>query len=183
VGEIGLVAIVGAGQEACALARVAALAGFSVRLFDPDAGALDAAQARIRDAVAAGVVAGALTADDQQRTLDGILATSDLDEATTHADLVVEATEGTAEARRALVMRIGDACRASALVATCGGDPDELMDYLPQPGRLVALRLSHGGVAIEGGVETSAHALAAAERFAARLDAGARAVAGRAPPR
>lgn len=169
--DVALVAVLGTGEAACALARAAALAGCAVRLHAPDAGALEAAQARIRDAVEAARRAGALGPEDVQRTLDGILATDDLDEAVTHADLVVEAGASTVQARRAAFMALGQACRASAIVAATEGAPDDLVDWVPQPGRLVALRVAARGgrFEVEACVESSPHVLEAARRFAARL--------------
>jgi 3-hydroxyacyl-CoA dehydrogenase len=173
VAEVEQLAIAGTGEDACALARLAALAGCTVRLCDPDPAALEGAQERIRAAVEAGLLAGLLGPADKQRALDGILATCDLDEAVTHADLVVEADASSAHARRALVLRLGQACRASAVLATSGGAPEELVDWLPQPGRLVGLRLPPGRevgpVEVVASVETSAHALGIACRFVRRL--------------
>jgi 3-hydroxybutyryl-CoA dehydrogenase len=167
VREVEQIAVIGAGEEACAIARAAALAGCTVRLH-ADPAALDAALARIRGAVDDGLRAGLLGAADHQRALDGILATSDLDEAVTHADLIVDAEPATTGARRALLMSLGERCRASALVATAGA-PDELIDWIPNPGRLMGLRVAPDRLDIAAGVETSPRALAAAERLARRL--------------
>ncbi len=166
--EVQQIAVMGAGEEACGLARAAALAGCAVRLHDDDPAALDAALARIRDGIDVDLRAGLLTAGDKQRTLDGILATSDLDEAVTHADLVAEVGAPSHAARRALLMRLGERCRASALVGT-GGAPDELIDWIPNPGRLLRLRFAPERLEIVPGVETSPRALAAAQRFARSL--------------
>jgi 3-hydroxyacyl-CoA dehydrogenase len=171
VRDVEQVAIVGAGDAGCRLAQVAALAGCAVRLFATDPDALDRAQAAIRAAIDDGVSAGRLARVDRQRALDGILSTTDLDEAVTHADLVVEATDAAPAERRALFMRLGEACRASALVATVAGAPDDLIDYLPQPGRLIGLRLRDASETVEivAGIETSPHALGTARRLARRL--------------
>ncbi len=172
VRDVQLIAITGAGEEGCRLARVAALAGCAVRLHEPHPAALERAQEVIRAAIDGGLRAGRLGPADRQRALDGILVTTDLEEAVTHADLVVEATDATPEQRRALFMRLGDACRASALVATVAGDPDDLIDYLPQPGRLIGLRLPEGEaprLEVVAGIETSPHALGGARRLARRL--------------
>ncbi|GEJ58815.1 3-hydroxyacyl-CoA dehydrogenase NAD-binding domain-containing protein [Anaeromyxobacter diazotrophicus] len=165
--EVTLIAVAGAGEDGCQLAREAALAGVTVRLYHPDSAALEGAQARIRREVEAALASGAIGPADKQRALDGILATSDLDEAATHADLAVETDAESEEARRAIVLRLGEACRASTLVATCGGQPDALMDWLPQPGRLVGLRLRPA--AVVPGVETTPEVRELAERFARRL--------------
>jgi 3-hydroxybutyryl-CoA dehydrogenase len=175
VAEADQVAIAGAGPEACLLARLAALGGCTVRLCHASPAVLEAAQERIRAAVDAGLAAGRLTRADHQRALDGILATTDLDEAVTHADVVVEADAPLPRTRQDLLLRLGASCRASTVVATTGASPDDLVDWLPQPGRLVGLQLPPGGAA-EGGsievvasVETSAHALHLAVALVHRL--------------
>jgi 3-hydroxybutyryl-CoA dehydrogenase len=169
---VAQLAILGAGDDGCALAERAALAGFLVRLHDPDAGALSAAHDRIRASIDAGVAGGRLAASDRQRALDAILTTTDLAEALTHGDLVVEAGDRPARARRDLFLQLGDLTRASALVATTRGDPDALADWLPNPGRLFALRVGPPPrVVIAPGRETSAEVLAAAGAFRDRLGA------------
>jgi 3-hydroxybutyryl-CoA dehydrogenase len=175
VTDLDLIAIVGAGDEACSLAWRAAVAGCSVRLHDPEPAALEGAQERIRRAGEARVSTGSLAPGDLQRALDGILATADLDEAVTQAILVVEVGARSGGHLRALLMRLGDACRASAVVATATSAhaPDALIDWLPRPGRLLGLRVPAEGcgdrVEIVTTVETSPHAVEVAQRFARRL--------------
>jgi 3-hydroxybutyryl-CoA dehydrogenase len=174
VAETDLIAIAGAGPDACLLARLAALGGCAVRLWHPSPAVLEAAQARIRAALEEGFAAGRLTGADRQRALDGILATTDLDEAVTHADLVIETDAPLPRTRQDLLLLLGEACRASAVVATTAASPDELVDWLPQPGRLVGLRLPGDGderaaVEVLATVETSAHALALAAALVRRL--------------
>lgn len=169
VGHVEVVAVLGAGEEGCLLAQQAALAGCAVRLYDPDPAVLLRAQERIRASIEQGLAAGRLRPEDKQRALDGILATADLEEAVTHGDLVVEAGDRTGAERRALFLRVGESCRASALVATCRGSPDELMDWMPQPGRLFRLRMSASLPSVEPGVETSTDALERARQFIGRL--------------
>jgi 3-hydroxybutyryl-CoA dehydrogenase len=166
-----VVAVLGADEEGCLLAQQAALAGCAVRLYDPDPAALRRAQERIRATLEQGLAAGQLRPEDRQRALDGILVTVDVEEAVTHGDLVIETGERSAPERRALFLRLGESCRATALVGTCRGSPDELMDWLPQPGRLFRLRFLGTVPSIEPGLETSADAVERARRFAARLEA------------
>jgi len=172
VPDVEVIAVVGSGEDACHLARAAALAGCTVRLHDPDVDSLRRAQDLIRGAIASAFAEGRLTATDRQRVLDGILPTPDLDEALTHADLVVELSAQAPERRRSLLLRLGQSCRASAVLATSSDAIDELMDWVPQPGRLVGLLLPAGegaALSILAGVETSAYALDLMQRFARRL--------------
>lgn len=84
------VAVLGAGPAACEAARRRAQTGHLVRLWAPHVDALDAAVARIREAVERLVAEGGATAADRQRTLDGILATTDLEEAVRGATVVLD---------------------------------------------------------------------------------------------
>jgi glycerol-3-phosphate dehydrogenase len=79
-----VVAVLGAGPDACAEAVRHARAGDLVRLWAPDAETLAAAVERIRAAVAGSDRA------ERQRVLDGILATTDLDEATDGAATILD---------------------------------------------------------------------------------------------
>jgi 3-hydroxyacyl-CoA dehydrogenase len=181
--EVQQVAVIGSDERGSRVALAASLAGCTVRLQDPDPAALDRAQASIRNAVEAALAAGRIGPADKQRALDGILSTTDLEEAVTHADLVVEAAARRLPERRSLFMTLGQACRATALLATVDGAPDDLIDWLPQPGRLLGLDVPDasrdGPVRIRVGVETSDDAVRIAERFAARLGLPARVVSAR----
>jgi 3-hydroxyacyl-CoA dehydrogenase len=170
--EVEVIAVVGSGEDACHLARAAARAGCAVRLHDPDVDNLRRAQELIRETIAAALADGRLAAEDRQRVLDGIVPTPDLDEAVTHADLVVELSAAAPDHLRSLLLRLGQSCRASAVLATTSGAVDQLLDWVPQPGRLLGLRLpaSEGApLSLFAGVETSAHALALVQHLAARL--------------
>jgi len=170
-----VIAIVGASRAACGWARRAADTGHAVRLHHSDPAALLQAQQCVREVVDRTAAEG-LGLARRQRILDGILATDDLAEAVTHAAVVVEALECTEVERRHLLMRLGEACRASAVVATAG-EPDALMDYLANPGRLIGFSLPNdpdlppgSTVEIVPGVETAAHALERARLFVRQLE-------------
>jgi 3-hydroxyacyl-CoA dehydrogenase len=89
-----VVAVIGTGPEACEIARTRARAGHVVRLYASDARLLASALDRIRIAVESAFRAGQLSPDDRQRTLDGIVATTDLDEAVAGANVVIDARDG-----------------------------------------------------------------------------------------
>lgn len=163
------VAVIGADAAGRAVALAAAHAGCAVRLV-ADGPALADAVAAIRARVEAAVAAGALAAGDRQRILDAILATDDLEEAAVGADLALV----TGAAPDASLPRLAAALRTTALVAVTPGDAARLAD-VPQPGRALVLGVHDPGplprVRVTAGPATAPHALARAERFAARLDA------------
>ena len=168
------IAIVGAGEDGCRLARTASLAGVSVRVYHADPAALDAAQERVRVAVDAALREGRIGPADRQRALDGILFTLDLDEAVTHAALVIDSESQPLAERRHLFMRLGESCRASTVLAATAGSPNDLIDWVPQPGRVIGLHVPERGSArdrarVVAGVETSLDAIQLGQRFAARL--------------
>jgi 3-hydroxybutyryl-CoA dehydrogenase len=133
-----IVAVLGAGDEACGLAHVAALAGCAVRLCDPDHGSLTHAVGFIRAAVESDVASGRIAPDDRQRVLDHILVTSDLEEAVTHAELVILAL-GPADGHAPLLARLAELCLASTVVALGTDNPGALTEGFPQPGRVLGL--------------------------------------------
>jgi 3-hydroxyacyl-CoA dehydrogenase len=93
VNDLLTIAVLGSGPQACELARARAQAGHLVRIYAPRADALAGAIERIRAAVDGLCVAGQLTGTERQRTLDGILGTTDLEEAIAGAAVVLDARE------------------------------------------------------------------------------------------
>jgi 3-hydroxyacyl-CoA dehydrogenase len=173
---IETVVVLGATEAGTACAVLAALAGCTVRLHDPDHASLDTASETVRQRVELAVAQGAFTATDRQRILDGVLFTPDLDEALTGADLAVDAgADGAPDAAR-----LAGGLRATAAVAAAGAtSPAELAAALPQPGRVLALRLAGSSgpvprVEILAAPGTTGHVLELARAFASRLNRAAR---------
>jgi 3-hydroxyacyl-CoA dehydrogenase len=181
---IETVAVVGATETGSTCALLAALAGCAVRLFDPSEAALDHAFSRIRRRVELALASGVITRSERQRTLDDLLFTPDLDEALTGADLTVDAADASGPELHA---RLAAALRATTAVAAAGAaSPAEIAAHLPQPGRVLALRLHD----VQGPVPrldvvaapgTSPHVLERAEAFAARVNRAARTPSAGAP--
>ncbi len=174
VAELERIAVLGTGEEGCLLAVAASVAGCAVRLHGDDSATLDRAQETVRLAVEAQLRSGRLGPADRQRALDGIFTTTDLLEAVTHADLVLVAGEGPGSTH-ALVHRLGESCRASAIVAARGGPSEELAALLPSPGRLLGLCCPRAGdelIELSAGPGTPGHVRERAGRFSARLARG-----------
>jgi 3-hydroxybutyryl-CoA dehydrogenase len=175
--SIETVAVLGASEAGTACTIVAALAGCSVRLADGSPEALDRAFEDIRRQVELALSAGVITPSERQRILDGVLFTTDLDEALTGADLAVDAG---AASPPVLCARLTDALRATATVAAAGeASAVELAAHLPQPGRVVALRLSDAQGPVPrlemlAAPATSTFVLERALAFAARVNRAAR---------
>jgi 3-hydroxybutyryl-CoA dehydrogenase len=180
---IETVAILGTSRRGTACAVLASLAGCAVRVHADDAAALGPAFEAVRRTVELGLSAGALTRSERQRVLDGILFTADLEEAVTGADLVVDAGPERADDHAPRLARLLALTRASTPLAAAGrAPPGEVAARLPQPSRVVGLRLCdvHGPVPrldVVAGPATALHALARAEAFALRVNRAARTVA------
>ncbi len=89
--EIRTVAALGAGTMGRGIAHVAAVAGYGTRLFDVAEAVLEKARASIEKNLAKGVELKKLDADVAERARGAISTHTDLGEAVTGADLVIEA--------------------------------------------------------------------------------------------
>jgi 3-hydroxybutyryl-CoA dehydrogenase len=114
---ISIVGVVGAGTMGHGIAQVFAQAGFTVRLVDVDAAALDRARKGIERSLAKFVEKGRLSGADRDATLGRIAAGTSLD-ALAAADYVVEAIVEDAEAKRALFGRLDACVPPAALLAS-----------------------------------------------------------------
>ena len=174
---IETVAVVGATAEGTTCAVLASLAGCVVRVFDASDAALERAFEAVRRQVEVAFASGVITRTERQRILDGLLFTPDLEEALTGADLAVNAAPGAVEE---VVAHLAAALRATAAIAAAGDTPAAaLASCVPQPGRVLALRLADA----QGPVPrldvlpapgTSAHVMERARAFAARVNRASR---------
>ena len=142
--DIETMAVLGAGDTGNGVARAAALGGLRVRLYDPSPDALGRAIDHIRQGIQGAIARGRLSARDRQQILDGVLATTDLEEAVTDADLVIDAGPDLLDLKREIFARLGAACRATAILATTTRALrlEAIAGSVPQPGRLVGLRFA-----------------------------------------
>jgi 3-hydroxybutyryl-CoA dehydrogenase len=174
---IETVAVVGATADGTTCAVLASLAGCAVRVFDASDPALERAFGAVHRQVELAYASGVITRTERQRILDGVLFTPDLEEALTGADLAVDAA---ASAGDDGVAHLAAALRATAAIAAAGVTPaDALASLVPQPGRVLALRLADA----QGPVPrldvlpahgTSAHVMERARAFAARVNRASR---------
>ena len=97
---IETLAVLGAGDSGIAVARLAALAGLHVRLWDPSEAVLRGALLLVRQQLERAVHAGEVPPEHRQTILDGVLATTDLDEAVAGADAILETGPEAPDVRR-----------------------------------------------------------------------------------
>ena len=169
------VAILGAGDEGVAAARLAALAGVHVRLWDASEAALRAGVLLVRIQLERAVQEGSAPPEHRQQIMDGVMATTDLEEAVAGAELVLDAGAAVLALRAEVLTRAAALEPAAALVTT--GPVAELGAALPDPSRLAGLALGDrpGLRSAEpaAGPATGARALEAARDLAALLASAA----------
>ena len=137
--SVKTLAILGAGDAGIAAARLAALAGLHVRLWDPSEAALRGALLLVRQLLEEAVRDGQAPAAHRQTILDGVLATTDLEEAVAGADAVLETGPEAAAVRADVLGRAAAADREAALLAS--GSLEAVSTLLPDPSRLAGLVL------------------------------------------
>jgi len=139
--SIHRVAVIGAGTMGGGIAHVAALAGYSVALYDVTADLAAAGLAKIRANLDAGVLKGKVAPGDRDRALAAIAPTDDLAAAASSADLVVEAAPEDLEMKRGLFRRLGEICSAGAILAsnTSSLSVSKIASAAPRPERVLGL--------------------------------------------
>jgi 3-hydroxyacyl-CoA dehydrogenase len=181
---IETVAVLGASDGGTACAVLSALAGCAVRFHGRSDRTVAATCEAVRRRVDLAFAQGAITRTEQQRILDGVLFTTDLDEALTGADLVIDASEAPATD---VLDRLAGSLRATTAIAAAGATPAaELAARVPQPGCVLALRLADSGgpvprLEVVAASTTSAHVLEHARAFASRVNGAARTGPSQAP--
>ncbi|HEX6920938.1 MAG TPA: 3-hydroxyacyl-CoA dehydrogenase family protein [Actinomycetes bacterium] len=111
-------AVVGAGLMGSGIAQVAATAGHEVVLRDVTEQALERGLAGIRTSLDRFAAKGKLTADDAAAALGRIRTVTDLAEAATGADIVVEAVFEKIEVKHEVFRELDRVCKDGAVLAT-----------------------------------------------------------------
>ena len=112
------IAVVGAGLMGSGIAQVSAQAGHDVVLRDVGEDALARGRAAIEKSLDRIVQKGTLSADDVAATLARITTTTDLEEAATGADIVVEAVFEKLEVKHEVFRVLDKVCKDGAVLAT-----------------------------------------------------------------
>jgi 3-hydroxybutyryl-CoA dehydrogenase len=112
------VAVVGAGLMGSGIAQVAAQAGHEVVLRDVGDEQLERGIATVRASFERFVAKDRMTAGDAEAALARITTTTDLEEAATGADLVVEAVFEQIDVKRAVFVVLDRVCKDDAVLAS-----------------------------------------------------------------
>ena len=115
---ISRVAVLGAGTMGHGIAHIAAVAGYSVTLYDIDAGAVERGMAAIRKNLDEGVTRGKVGADKRDMALANLTASTDLASAVGLADLVIEAAPERMDVKRQIFADVSRVAPPHAILAT-----------------------------------------------------------------
>ncbi|WP_085506289.1 3-hydroxybutyryl-CoA dehydrogenase [Thalassobacillus devorans] len=115
--SIKQVMVVGAGQMGAGIAQVCAQYGFSVKLNDIADEALEKGKAGIEKRLARSVEKGRLAEEEQQKTLENLSYTTDLNEASS-CDLVIEAIVENMDVKTSLFKKLDEIAPEHAILAS-----------------------------------------------------------------
>ncbi|MFN4156620.1 MAG: 3-hydroxyacyl-CoA dehydrogenase NAD-binding domain-containing protein [Paracoccaceae bacterium] len=133
-------AVIGGGTMGAGIVAALRDAGLPVTLIERDAEAVERGLANLRGIFYGAVTRGKLTEAQAQARMDGITAGSDYT-LLAETDLVIEAVFEELSVKRAVFARLGETCRADAVLATNTSylDPRLIAGGLPDPGRFIGL--------------------------------------------
>jgi 3-hydroxybutyryl-CoA dehydrogenase len=136
--EIG---VVGSGTMGHGIAQVAAMAGYTVRLYDLDDGLLEKAVERIRANLQKGVELGKVEPGVRDRALSGISTTTDLGIVAKNSDLIIEAAPETLELKRQIFSELDAASPPHAILAsnTSSLSIAKIADSTDRPGQVLGM--------------------------------------------
>ena len=110
--------VLGAGTMGHGIAELGAMAGWRVRLFDVDSDRLTKAEAQIRASLTKLAEHGHVASDDVDPTLGRITFSTDLTEAASAADVVVEAAPEDLKTKQELFGQLDEITPGDAVLAT-----------------------------------------------------------------
>jgi 3-hydroxybutyryl-CoA dehydrogenase len=112
------IGVVGAGLMGSGISYVSAAAGYDVVLMDSDDNAVKRGLDRIHSYVETGVNRGKLTGQDGEMLLKRIHATSDIEDAVSQADLVIEAVFENMDVKKDVFRKMDEAASTRTILAS-----------------------------------------------------------------
>jgi 3-hydroxybutyryl-CoA dehydrogenase len=170
------IAVVGAGVMGRGIAHAGALGGFDVRLHDIEEGALESATSSIEKEMKKVVEKGRLEEGTMREALERISTTSDLEEAVSGADLVIEAVLEKMDLKLDLFGRFHELCGPETVLATNTStmSPTEIAAATGRPGKCIAMHFFNPAhrmklVELVRGIETTDETVETARDVAERM--------------
>ena len=171
-----ILCVVGAGAMGAQIAHQAALHGVPVRLYGRSQERLDGATAQCGGLLRKRVEKGKLTAEECQAATDLISTTTDLDEATSGATMIIESVAEDRDTKRTVLEAVGKHADAGAIIGTNSSTlPSSLFaDVVPDPSRLLNVHFMNPAmvmplVEVVRGPHTSEETVTAAMEFARHI--------------
>jgi 3-hydroxybutyryl-CoA dehydrogenase len=139
--DVKTVAVLGAGTMGRGIAQVAAMGGFQTRLYDVSAGALNQALSAIGRNLAKGKQLGKISEEQLRSGLENLETRTNLEEAVSAADFIIEAVPEDAELKAELLERCDVSAPAHAVFAsnTSSLAISEIGVALKDPSRLIGM--------------------------------------------
>jgi 3-hydroxybutyryl-CoA dehydrogenase len=170
------IAVVGAGVMGRGIAHAGAFGGFEVRLHDIEEGALESATSGIEKEMKKAVEKGRLEEGTMREALERISTTSDLEEAVSGADLVIEAVLEKMDLKLDLFGRFDEMCGPETVLATNTStmSPTEIAAATGRPGKCIAMHFFNPAhrmklVELVRGIETTDETVETARDVAERM--------------
>ncbi|MFB6187306.1 MAG: 3-hydroxyacyl-CoA dehydrogenase family protein [Halobacteriaceae archaeon] len=112
------IAVLGAGTMGHGITQVSAMAGHSVRMRDIESSIVDSGLQEIENNLEEGINRDKLTPAEKERTLDRITGTTDLQEAVSDADLVIEAVPEDLDLKKGIFEDVESHVETDTIIAT-----------------------------------------------------------------
>ncbi len=116
--NIHTAAVLGAGTMGNGIAQVLATTGITTRLYDVAPGQVERGLSNVKANLEKGVAKGKVTQGDMDAALKRLSGTTDLKEAITGVQCVIEAVPEKLELKQSIFQELGDALGADVLLAT-----------------------------------------------------------------
>jgi 3-hydroxybutyryl-CoA dehydrogenase len=170
------IAVIGAGTMGHGIAQVSAMAGYAVRLYDPQPDALRRGIAQVSDNLRKGVERGKVPADAAEAAQGRLTAADTLKEAVEQAWLVIEAVPEQMEIKQRLFADLDGLAPAGAVLGTNTSSlsVSRIASATGEPGRVIGLHFFNPVhimklLEVVRGAETSQATLDAALEYARRI--------------
>jgi 3-hydroxybutyryl-CoA dehydrogenase len=170
------IVVVGSGVMGRGIAYVGAFGGFSVTLVDVNENALKSAEVELNSIFTKGLERGKITVQQEQQAKANLNYSSNLPQAASTADLIIEAVPEKAEIKKQVFETIEEFAPADCLFATNTStmSPTEIASYGKRPEKTIAMHFFNPVhkmplVEIVRGLETSDETAAAVRKAAEQM--------------
>ena len=139
--EIKKICVLGAGLMGAGIAQTAAQAGFDVSIRDMEDHFVQNGMASIKSNLDRAVSKGKMDSDEAQKIIGRIKGTTDIKEAATDADMVIEAIIEVMEVKKQVYKELDIICKKETIFAsnTSGLSITEMASVTQRPGQVIGM--------------------------------------------